>query len=104
MTTHLPAESEREREGGREIYGSAAGPIGRNSQGNKGLGKSVREREKGRGGDKMLRVQGVKQRRGKGNGAKRKREREFMHTLCVRVEKCVNRLFVIKRLVYFLGA
>lgn len=87
------------------------GPMGRNSQGNQGLGKSVREREreKGRGGAKMLKVQGVKAAaqkwRGKGIGGKKKREREFMYTsLCVRVKECVNRLFVIKRLVYFLAA
>ncbi len=84
------------------------GPTGRNSQGNQGLGKSFREREKGRGGAKMLRVQGVKAAaqkwRGKGIG-ERKKEREFMYTsVCVRVKERVNRLFVIKRLVYFLGA
>lgn len=39
--------------------------------------------------------------RGKG----KKKEREFMYTsLCVRVKERVNRLFVIKRVVYFLGA
>jgi len=98
-----------ERERGRERYRSAVGPMGRNSQGNWGLGKSVREREKGRGGAKMLKVQGVKAAaqkwRGKGIGGKKKKEREFMYTsLCVRVKEHVNRLFVIKRLVYFLGA
>lgn len=67
------------------------------------------EREKGRGGAKTLKVRGVKAAaqkwRGKGIGGKGKKEREFMYTsLCVPVKERVNRLFVIKRLVYFLGA
>lgn len=78
---------EREREKrGRESYRSAVRPTGRNSQGNRGLGKSVREREKGRGGAKMLKVQGVKAAaqkwRGKGTGEKKKRERVYVY-ICV---------------------
>lgn len=71
---------------GREIYGSAAGPMGRNSQRNKGLGKSVREREKGRGGDEMhIRVQGVKQRPENGGGratGQKERERVYAYSVC----------------------
>lgn len=69
---------EREKKRGRERYRSAVVPIGRNSQGNWGLGKSVREREKERGGAKMLKVRGVKATaqkwRGKGIGGKGKKE------------------------------
>lgn len=82
----FPAQKERGKRG-RERYRSAVGPIGRNSQGNWGLGKSVREREKGRGGAKMLKVRGVKAAaqkwRGKGIGGKGKKSESLCIHLCV---------------------
>ncbi len=82
------------------------GPTGRNSQGNQGLGMSVREREKGRGGAKMLKVQGVKAaaKNGGGRASGERKKRVYIYIcVCVCVKERVNRLFVIKRLVYFLG-